>query len=79
MSDVATAVELHKSTMRTAVMKMSPVRDIPIGQRRGCAEPGDYHISCWDSSTISTRREFDVTLRVEKSQPQSLKVVVRAQ
>lgn len=80
-SDVATAVELHKSTMTDGVMKMSPVLDIPIpANGEVVLKPGDYHIMLLGlKHDLNVGDEFDVTLWFEKSQPQSLKVVVREQ
>ena len=80
-SDVATTVELHRSTMTDGVMKMSPVPDIPIpANGEVVLKPGDYHIMLLGlKRDLNVGDEFDVTLRFEKSQPQSLKVVVREQ
>ena len=80
-SGVATAVELHKSTMTDGVMKMSPVTDIPIpANGEAVLKPGDYHIMLLGlKHDLNAGDEFDVTLRFEKSQPLTLKVVVREQ
>jgi periplasmic copper chaperone A len=78
-SDVADAVELHKSTMDGSIMKMSPVENIEIpakGQAK--LEPGGLHVML-----IGLKRELKpdekikLKLQFEKAGVQEVDAVVR--
>jgi copper(I)-binding protein len=78
-SDVADAVELHKSTMEGSVMKMAPVDGIDV-PAKGQAElkPGGLHVMI-----IGLKRELKpdekirLTLQFEKSGAQEVEAAVR--
>lgn len=78
-TDVATTVELHKTTVKDEVMQMSPVENIEI-PANGAVElkPGDYHIMLMGlKQDLKAGDQFKVKLNFEKSQPMELDVIVR--
>jgi periplasmic copper chaperone A len=78
-SDVADAVELHKSTMDGSMMKMEPVQSIEI-PAKGQAElkPGDLHVML-----IGLKRELKpgekikLKLQFEEAGAQEVEAIVR--
>lgn len=78
-SDVAAAVELHRTTMQDGVMKMSPVTGIEIPARGTVTlKPGDYHIMLLGlKRDLKAGDTFKVKLTFEKSAPMELEVMVR--
>ena len=78
-SDVADAVELHKTTMEGSMMKMAPVENIEVpakGQAK--LEPGGLHVML-----IGLKRELKpdekikLRLQFEKGGTQEVEAVVR--
>ena len=78
-SDVATTVELHKTTVKDGVMKMAPVKGIEIPAKgEVILKPGDYHIMLLGlNRDLNVGDEFSVQLNFEKSRPVVLDVTVR--
>lgn len=78
-ADVATTVELHKTTVKDEVMKMEPVKSIEIpGNGEALLKPGDYHIMLLGlNRDLEVGNAFSVTLNFEKSESMELEVVVR--
>jgi len=81
-SDVAGAVELHKSSMEGGMMKMTPVENIEVPAKGGQAElkPGGLHVML-----IGLKRELragetiKLKLQFEKAGAQEVEVEVRKQ
>jgi copper(I)-binding protein len=78
-TDVATKVELHKTTMTDGVMKMSPVKSIEIPARgEVILKPGDFHIMLMGlNKDLNVGDRFGVKLNFEKSGPLELDVTVQ--
>ena len=78
-SDVADAVELHKSTMVDGAMKME-MQDFILVQAGGemVFKPGDYHVMLIGlKDDLSVGDEFEVTLGFESGEAITISVVVR--
>ena len=67
-SDVASSVELHKTTMEEGVMKMKQQASVPIpANEQIIFKPGDLHVMLIDLKTgLSVGDEFEVTLEFEQ-------------
>jgi len=78
-TDVATTVELHKTTVKDGVMKMAPVKSIEIPAKgEVILKPGDFHIMLMGlKRDLNVGDEFGVKLNLEKSEPLELDVTVR--
>lgn len=78
-ADVATAVELHKTTMQDGVMKMSPVTAIEVPAKGSVTlKPGDYHIMLLGlTRDLNVGDTFKIKLNFEKSPGMELDVTVR--
>jgi copper(I)-binding protein len=78
-TDVATTVELHKTTVSDGVMTMEPVKSIEIpGKGEVLLKPGDYHIMLLGlNRDLNVGDEFKVKLNFEKSDSMDLDVLVQ--
>ena len=78
-TDVATTVELHKTTVSDGVMRMEPVKSIEIpGKGEVLLKPGDYHIMMLGlNRDLNVGDEFKVKLNFEKSESMDLDVLVQ--
>lgn len=79
-SDVAKAVEIHKTTMEGGVMKMAPVESIEI-PARGQAElkPGGSHVMLIDlNRELKPGEKIKLKLYFEKAGTQEVEAEVRS-
>ncbi|MCB2179954.1 copper chaperone PCu(A)C [bacterium] len=78
-SDVANAVELHKTTMEDGVMKMTPQEFVPIpAEYTVMFAPGGLHVMLIGLvDDLSVGDTFQVTLEFENHAPVQLDVTVQ--
>lgn len=78
-SDIAEAVELHKSEMKDGIMTMNPVEsiEIPAGGQVELA-PGGLHIMLIGlKKELKTGEKFTITLVFEKAGKQTIDILVK--
>jgi copper(I)-binding protein len=78
-SDVAQAVELHKTTMADGVMQMTPQEfvEVPAGEQV-VFQPGDLHVMLINLlSQLDVGDSFELTLSFENAGEIPLEVTVR--
>jgi copper(I)-binding protein len=77
-SDVAKAVELHKSSMVDGKMKMEMQKDIPVLAGETLVfKPGDFHVMLIGlENDLAVGDQFEVRLEFEKAGELNLEVVV---
>jgi copper(I)-binding protein len=77
-SDVAGAVELHKTIMEDGNMKMVHQMNVPVPIGETVFKPGDLHVMLIGlHDDLKPDDEFTVTLNFENAGEKTLKVVVR--
>lgn len=78
-SSLATAVEVHKTTMAEGVMKMEPISRLEIPAKGEVQlQPGGLHVMVIDlNMPLSPGDTIPITLRFEKSGEIELEVEVR--
>jgi len=77
-SDVAGAVELHKTVMEDGVMQMFQQRTVPVPRGKTTFEPGGLHVMLVGlKNDLSVGDSFDVTLNFETAGERTLTVTVK--
>ena len=77
-SDVAGAVELHKTIMEDGNMKMVQQMNVPVPTGETIFKPGDLHVMLIGlKNDLNPGDTFTVTLNFENSGEKTLDVVVR--
>ena len=77
-SDVAGAVELHKTIMEDGTMKMVHQMNVPVPTGETVFKPGDLHVMLIGlNNDLKPGDEFPVTLNFENAGEKTLNVVVR--
>ena len=77
-SDVADAVELHKTIMQDGTMQMVHQMNVPVPTGETAFKPGDLHVMLIDlKSDLRAGDTFTVTLNFEKAGERTLTVTVR--
>lgn len=77
-SDVAGAVELHKTIMKDGVMQMVQQMNVPVPVGETVFKPGDLHVMLIGlNNDLKPGDTFTVMLTFEKAGEQVLDVVVR--
>jgi copper(I)-binding protein len=77
-SDVAGAVELHKTIMEDGNMKMVQQMNVPVPTGETIFKPGDLHVMLIGlHNDLNPGDEFTVTLNFENTGEKTLNVIVR--
>ena len=77
-SDVAGAVELHKTIMEDGNMKMVQQMNVPVPTGETIFKPGDLHVMLIGlKNDLNPGNTFTVTLNFENAGEKTLDVVVR--
>jgi copper(I)-binding protein len=77
-SDVAGAVELHKTSMQDGVMKMEHQMSVPIPTGTTEFKPGDLHVMLISlADDLQAGDTFSILLNFESAGEKTLEVIVR--
>jgi copper(I)-binding protein len=77
-SDVAGAVELHKTSMQDGVMKMEHQMSVPVPTGATEFKPGDLHVMLIGlTDDLQAGDSFSVALEFENAGEKTLEVIVR--
>jgi len=77
-SDVAGAVELHKTVMENDAMKMVQQMNVPVPTGETVFKPGDLHVMLIGlKNDLNPGDEFTLTLNFEKAGKKTLSVIVQ--
>jgi len=77
-SDVAEAVELHKTVMQDGNMQMVQQMNVPVPTGETVFKPGDLHVMLIGlKNELKAGDTFSVTLNFEKTGEKTLSVTVR--
>ena len=77
-SDVAGAVELHKTVMEDGAMKMVQQMNVPVPTGETVFKPGDLHVMLIGlKNDLNPGDEFTLTLNFEKAGKKTLSVIVQ--
>ena len=77
-SDVAGAVELHKTSMQEGVMKMEHQMSVPVPTGKTEFKPGDLHVMLIGlTDDLQADDTFSVSLNFENAGEKPLEVIVR--
>jgi copper(I)-binding protein len=77
-SDVAAAVELHKTSMQDGVMKMEHQLSVPVPKGETVFKPGDLHVMLIGlNEDLVVGDEFGLTLTFSSAGEKTLNVSVR--
>jgi copper(I)-binding protein len=77
-SDVATAVELHRTTMQDGIMKMEHQMQVPVPKGKTEFKPGDLHVMLIGlQHDLRAGDSFTLTLHFDNSGDQEFVVEVK--